>query len=75
MVAGDISTTTNEEGYFVLSQVPEGEVLVEFTASGRAPTYRVVSVSEGSSIHLPDVVLVSIYVGVYEGGPGKGDAK
>ncbi len=70
VTAGGITTTTNEEGYFVLSRVPEGEVVVRFSASGGATTYRVVSVAEGSLIHLPDVVLANMQTTLIDGETG-----
>ena len=57
VTVGDASAATNEQGYFVLSGVPEGETLVAVTADGHLPTFRVVEVVEGGDTHLDDLVL------------------
>ena len=57
VTVGDASAATNEQGYFVLSGVPEGETLVAVTADGYLPTFRVVEVVEGGDTHLDDLVL------------------
>ncbi len=57
--AGSQSTTTNEDGYFVLAAVPEGPTLVSFTYDGFMSTFRMAQVSSATAIHFADVVLVA----------------
>lgn len=66
------STTTNEEGYFVLTAVPEGSTLVSFTYTNYMSTFRVAQVSSATAIHYPDVAL--LVSGIAEFASGDGDA-
>ena len=70
VTSGDLATTTNEEGYFVLTSVPEGSALVSIATTGYSSTFRMVAVSEGSSIHLADIVLVPVESRTIDGAAG-----
>ncbi len=70
VAAGDVSTTTNEDGYFVLSSIPEGSALVSIASTGYASTFRVVSVTDGGSTHLADIVLATMEQGTVDGAAG-----
>lgn len=56
--AGTQNTTTNEEGYFVLTAIPEGSTLVSFSQDGYMSTFRVAEVTSTTATHYPDVTLV-----------------
>lgn len=53
------TTTTNEEGYFVLTAVPEGSTLVSFASTGFMSTFRVAEVTSLAATHYPDVALLA----------------
>ncbi len=67
---GAQNTTTNEDGYFVLTAVPEGNTLVAFNSNGYTSTFRMAEVRSISATHFPDVVLVSVESGVVDGTTG-----
>jgi hypothetical protein len=49
---------TNEQGYFVMSSVATGNVVVSFAAVGYASTFRNVTVLSTQTTHLPQVALM-----------------
>jgi len=53
------TTTTNEDGFFVLMTVPEGSTLVSFSSEGYMSTFRVAEVTSVAATHYPDVVLMA----------------
>lgn len=67
---GSVTTTSNEDGFFVLTSVPEGNAVVGFASSGYASTFRSVSVVEGGSTHLPGIVLIPLESYVVDGAAG-----
>lgn len=68
--AGEVTTTSNEDGYFVLTSVPEGNAVVGFASSGYSSTFRSVTVLEGGSTHLQGIVLVPLESYVVDGAAG-----
>jgi hypothetical protein len=68
--AGSQNTTTNEEGYFVLTAVPEGSTLVEFGNDGYMSTFRVADVRSTAATHYPDIVLVAVESGTVDAATG-----
>lgn len=67
---GTVATTANEDGYFLLASVPEGTAIVSIASTGYASTFRVVPVSEGSSTHFADIVLMPFESGTINAGAG-----
>jgi hypothetical protein len=54
---GDLSTTTNESGYFSLSSVPVGTAVLNISRDGYLSIQRVVTVIEGQVVHLANIYL------------------
>jgi hypothetical protein len=75
---GDVSVSigsgtpvqTNEQGFFVMSGVAAGNVVVTFAVDGYVPTYRVVTVLANQTTHLPDVALMNVVQGTVDGAAG-----
>ncbi len=67
---GGQTTTTNEEGYFVLAAVPEGSTLVGFSADGFMSTFRVAEVTSTTATHYPDVTLLASSISEFASGTG-----
>lgn len=61
---------TNEQGYFVLSGVAVGNVVVTFAAPDYVSTYRNVTVLANQTTHLPEVGLMSAITEVVDGTAG-----
>lgn len=70
VTAGGETTVTNQDGYFVLAQVPEGEQVVAVMLDGWMSTFRAVTVREGETTHLPDLRLVPAQTAVLDGAAG-----
>ena len=70
VTVGSRSVDTNEDGFFVLTQIPVGETLVGASASGHAATYRVVTVTESGTVHLDDLQLAALESGVVDAATG-----
>lgn len=70
VTVGNVTRTSNEEGFFVLTSVPLGTPLVSIATTGYASTFRVVTVIEGGSTHLSDIVLVPLESFVIGGAAG-----
>ena len=68
--AGGVTVATNDDGYFILTRVPEGETVVSISADNLVGTYRIVDVAAGSSTHFADIVLVPFETGVVSGSAG-----
>lgn len=68
--AGGETTVTNQDGYFVLAEVPEGEQVVTVALTGWMSTFRTVTVREGQTTHLPDLALVPAQTAVVDGATG-----
>lgn len=64
------TTTSNEQGYFVLSAVPEGTQIVTFGMDGYMSTFRVAEVREGQTVHYDDVVLLTVEEGTIQADAG-----
>jgi hypothetical protein len=56
--ADGLVTFTNQDGYFVLPDMDVGDVVIEVTHDGFAPSYRSTSVREDQTTHIPRVVLL-----------------
>jgi hypothetical protein len=54
---GNLSATTNQDGYFSISSVPAGSALVDITLAGYLSVHRVVDVLEDQNIHLTNIYL------------------
>ena len=67
---GTHTTTTNEDGYFVLTAVPEGSALVSFTGDGFMSTFRMAEVLGANAAHFPDITLVPVESDVIPSGTG-----
>ncbi|MDY0380621.1 MAG: carboxypeptidase-like regulatory domain-containing protein [Candidatus Cloacimonadaceae bacterium] len=64
---GDISTTSDSNGRFILSGIDASDkVLVDFAMEGRASTQKVVSVSNGRTSYV-SATLFQVYGGTYFG--------
>jgi len=63
VTTGNRTTTSNEDGYFVLTEVPVGETLLGASATGHMSTFRVLTVADGGSYHYADIVLVAVESG------------
>lgn len=62
---GDISTTSDSNGRFILSGIDASDkVLVDFAMEGRASTQKVVSVSNGRTSYV-SATLFQVYGGTY----------
>ncbi len=70
VTTGAQTTTTNEDGYFVLTAVPEGSTLVGFAFDGFMSTFRVAEVVEGTGTHFPDVTMMPVESGTVDGAAG-----
>ena len=70
ITTGDQTTTTNEDGYFVLAAVPEGSTLVGFANDGFMSTFRVAEVTASTAIHYPEIVLLAVEEGIVDGAAG-----
>ncbi len=68
--AGGESTVTNQDGFFVLAQVPVGEQVVAVAMEGYMATFRTVTVVEGETVHLADLVLVNVETVMLNGASG-----
>ena len=68
--AGGVSSQTNQDGYFVLAQVPEGERIVDVELDGWMASFRVVTVREGRTTHIPDLMLAPAETAVLSGAAG-----
>jgi hypothetical protein len=67
---GSATTTSNQDGFFILAQVAEGERTVEVSMAGRMSTFRRVDVVEGQTTHLPDLVLGEVETATFEAANG-----
>jgi len=67
---GNTTTTSNQNGFFVLAQVAEGERTVSFEMDGHMSTFRRITVVEGQTTHLPDIVLGAVQVSTFEATTG-----
>ncbi len=64
---GDVSTTSDDQGRFILSGIDAADkVLVNFAMEGRASTQKVVSVAKGRTSHV-SATLFQVYGGTYSG--------
>jgi hypothetical protein len=54
---GSLTTTTNEQGYFTIPDVPIGQPVVDVSQAGYMSVQRVVTVLSGQNVHLPDIFL------------------
>ncbi len=70
VATGTLSTTTNEDGYFVLAAVPEGEALIEFSNDGYMSTFRLADVRTTAATHYPNVVLMAVETGTVDATAG-----
>ncbi|HOX24147.1 MAG TPA: carboxypeptidase regulatory-like domain-containing protein [Candidatus Krumholzibacteria bacterium] len=70
IAAGGRATTTNQDGFFVLTEVPAGEGLLAASKTGYLPTFRVEAVTEGGSLHYADLVLILVETGTIDGAAG-----
>ncbi len=61
---------TNEQGFFVMSSVTAGNVVVAFAATDYIPTYRNVTVLANQTTHLPEVALMDLQSGTVDGAAG-----
>jgi hypothetical protein len=68
--ADGVTTTTSAAGYFVTRRAPLGDVTLEVTAAGHAPTYRVLTLEVGRTVHLPDLVLPPLTTGTVSASAG-----
>lgn len=57
ITVGTRSTTTDEQGYFSLAEVPTGQRVVNIARTGYLSARRVVRVVTGEDVHLPDIFL------------------
>jgi Carboxypeptidase regulatory-like domain len=57
ITVGTLSTTSNEQGYFSLANVPTGQRVVNIAQAGYLSVQRVVQVVDGENVHLPDIFL------------------
>ncbi len=57
ITVGTLSTTSNEQGYFSLANVPTGQRVVNIAQAGYLSVQRVVQVVSGENVHLPDIFL------------------
>ncbi len=70
VTAGAKTTTTNGDGYFVLTAVPNGSTLVEFSSDDLMSTFRLAEVRSTAATHFPDVVLAALESGTVDGATG-----
>jgi hypothetical protein len=70
VAAGGDVTTTNEDGYFVLTGVAEGDVVLSIADPGYLTTYRLVEVDDGRAVHLSDLLLVPVETAVINAAAG-----
>ena len=70
ITAGGVTSTSNQDGYFVLTSVPTGETVVAIGQTGYMPTFRYLDVAEGSSTHYADIALLPVESGTVDGGAG-----
>jgi hypothetical protein len=54
---GTLTTTSNEQGYFSLANVPTGQRVVNIAQPGYLSVQRVVTVVEGENLHIPNIYL------------------
>lgn len=67
---GARTTTSNEQGYFVLTDVPVGETLLGISAADHMSTFRVLAVSADGATHYADIVLVAVETATLDGAAG-----
>ncbi len=60
VTADGTSTTTDQEGYFVLSDLPEGDQVVKLSHSGYAPNVRFIEIVAGANAYFPDLALMPV---------------
>jgi hypothetical protein len=58
VTAGGVTGQTNESGWFVLSEVPTGDVVVEMAKDGYLTAYRNTMVWENQTTHIGDVAMI-----------------
>lgn len=56
---GDVSTFTNDDGFFALPGMAVGDVVVRVTHDGYAPFYGSVSIRENQTTHIPRVFMLN----------------
>ncbi len=64
--AGGISSVTNQDGYFVLANVPMGNQVLTVAKENYLRTHRMVNVQEGRSTYYPDLMLVEVETAVVD---------
>ncbi|MDO8892712.1 MAG: carboxypeptidase regulatory-like domain-containing protein [Sulfurimicrobium sp.] len=57
ITVGTLTTTSNEQGYFSLANVPVGNRVVNIAQSGYLSVQRVVTVVAGENLHIPNIYL------------------
>lgn len=70
VTAAGATTTSNQDGYFVLSRVPVGPVVVSVGRDGYMPTFRSATLTAGTAIHFEDLALVTAESGAVDGATG-----
>ncbi len=68
--AGGRTTTSNEQGYFVLTDVPAGDTLLGVSATGHMSTFRVLAVAADGSTHYADILLIEVETATVDGAAG-----
>lgn len=59
VTAGGVTSQTNESGWFVLSEVPSGDVVVEMEVDGYLSAFRNATVWENQTTHIGDVAMLA----------------
>jgi hypothetical protein len=59
VTAGGVTGQTNESGWFVLSEVPTGDVVVEMSKDGYLTAFRNARVWENQTTHIGDVAMLA----------------
>ena len=60
ITVGTLTTTSNEQGYFALSNVPIGDRVVHIVNDGYLSVHRVVAVQEGVNVHMTNIYLTTV---------------
>ncbi|KPK99452.1 MAG: hypothetical protein AMK75_06405 [Planctomycetes bacterium SM23_65] len=70
VTVGDVSGQTNEEGWFLLAEVPVGGVVVEMAKDGYLSAFRNATVWENQTTHIGEVAMLEAESDVIPSGAG-----
>ncbi len=70
VAAGTMTTTTNQDGYFVLAAVPVGPTVVMINRDGYMPTFRALTVTLGGTTHYDNIALLDAETATVDGAAG-----